>query len=67
MAQYRSGFTAFAKAQGYNPAGPIRSVQQIANTTIGSRKIGKEYLLSKSAPNLSHMTIRTSRLKKGLK
>jgi GNAT superfamily N-acetyltransferase len=67
MAQYRSGFTAFAKSQGYNPAGPIRSVQQIANTTIGSRKIGKEYLLSKSAPNLSHMTIRTSRLKKGLK
>lgn len=66
MAKYRAGFRAFLEKEGIQAKGRIYSVQQIARTTHKGRKIGKEYLLSASAPNLQYMRARVSRLAKEL-
>lgn len=66
MQQYREGFTKFLRAQGVEPPKRIYSLNQIARTELNGRKLGKEYLLSRDAPNLTHMTIRTARLAKYL-
>lgn len=66
MREYRDGFTSFLRAQGIEPPKRIHSLNQIARTEVNGRKLGKEYLLSRNAPNLTHMTIRTARLAKYL-
>jgi GNAT superfamily N-acetyltransferase len=62
MREYRAGFTKFLESQGVTPPKRIYSVNQIARTTLNGRQLGKEYLLSKDAPNVKFMTIRTRRL-----
>ncbi len=62
MKEYRAGFTKFLKDQGAPLPKRIYSVNQIARTTFNGRQLGKEYLLSKDAPNVKFMTIRTRRL-----
>jgi GNAT superfamily N-acetyltransferase len=61
LRQYVSGFQKYAKDNGLKMPGKIYSVQQIARAPGG-----KQYLLSKHAPDLQDMSIRTARLAKEL-
>lgn len=62
LAKYASGYRAFASERGLSAPAKIRSVQQIARSPGG-----KEFLLSKHAPDHQEMSIRTARLARELK